>query len=104
MDLLKTSFVKNARAGALPRYFSRMDGNINEEEFLDLSKTMIKVQGNVDEASIRQVNHQSIDGSYMNLLEWDVNELKETSGNTDASTGATPSGVTAASAINQIVA
>lgn len=99
MDLLKTSFVKNARAGALPRYFSRMDGNINEDEFLDLSKTMIKVQGNVDEASIRQVNHQSIDGSYMNLLEWDVNELKETSGNTDASTGATPSGVTAASAI-----
>jgi hypothetical protein len=35
----------------------------------------------------------------MNLLQWDVNELKETSGNTDASTGATPSGVTAASAI-----
>lgn len=99
MDLLKTSFVKNARAGALPRYFSRIDGNINEEEFLDLSKTMIKVQGNVDEASIRRVDHQSIDGSYMNLLQWDVNELKETSGNTDASTGATPSGVTAASAI-----
>ena len=99
MDLLKTSFVKNARAGALPRYFSRVDGNINEEEFLDLSKTIIKVQGNVDEASIRQVNHQSIDGSYMTLLQWVENELKETSGNTDASPGATPSGVPAASAL-----
>lgn len=99
IDLLKTSFVKSARVGAVPRYFSRMDGNISEDEFLDLSKTIIKVQGNIDEASIRPVEHKSIDGSYMNLLQWDVNELKETSGNTDASTGATPSGVTAASAI-----
>jgi hypothetical protein len=99
IDLLKTCFVKNARAGALPRYFSRVDGNVNEEIFCDLTKSLIPVAGNVDEASIRRVDHQSIDGSYMNLLQWDVNELKETSGNTDASTGATPSGVTAASAI-----
>lgn len=99
MDILKTTFIRSARAGALPRYFSRIDGNVNEEEFLDLDKTMVKVAGNVDEASIRQIEHKPIDGSYMNLLQWDVNELKETSGNTDASTGATPSGVTAASAI-----
>ena len=99
IDLLKTSFVKSARVGAIPRYFSRIDGNINEEDFLDLSKTLIKVQGTIDENSIRSVDHKSIDGSYMNLLQWDVNELKETSGNTDASTGATPSGVTAASGI-----
>ncbi len=99
MDILKTSFVRSARAGALPRYFSRIEGNVNEEEFLDLDKTMVKVAGSVDEASIRQIEHKPIDGSYMNLLQWDVNELKETSGNTDASTGATPSGVTAASAI-----
>ena len=99
IDLLKTSFVKSARVGAIPRYFSNVDGNINEAEFLDLSKTIIKVQGSVNDTSIRPIEHKSIDGSYMNLLQWDVNELKETSGNTDASTGATPSGVTAASAI-----
>lgn len=99
IDILKTCFIRNARAGALPRYFSRADGNINEEEFLDLSKTMVKVQGNVDEASIRRIEHTAIDGSYMNLLQWTVNEMKETSGNTDASQGTAPSGVTAASAI-----
>lgn len=99
IDLLKTCFIRNARAGALPRYFSRLDGNVNEEEFLDLEKSLIKVAGNVDEATIRRVEHNPIDGSYMNLLQWDVNELKETSGNTDASQGTAPSGVTAASAI-----
>lgn len=99
IDLLKTCFIRNARAGALPRYFSRLDGNINEEEFLDLEKSLVKVAGNVDEATIRRVEHTPIDGSYMNLLQWDVNELKETSGNTDASQGTAPSGVTAASAI-----
>lgn len=99
IDILKTCFLRNARAGALPRYFSRIDGNVNEEEFLDLSKTLVKVSGTVGENDLRRIDVQSIDGSYMNLLQWDVNELKETSGNTDASTGATPSGVTAASAI-----
>lgn len=99
IDLLKTCFIRNARAGAIPRYFSRIDGNINEEEFLDLEKTMVKVAGSLDDTSIRKIEHTPIDGSYMNLLQWDVNELKETSGNTDASQGNAPSGVTAASAI-----
>ena len=99
IDLLKTCFVRNARAGALPRYFSRIDGNVNEEEFLDLNKTMVKVAGHIDETSIRRIEHSSIDGSYMNLLQWDVDELRETSGNNETSTGGTPSGVTSGAAI-----
>ena len=35
IDLLNTSFVKNAMAGATPRYFKRQDGGVNEKEFLD---------------------------------------------------------------------
>ena len=99
LDLLKTSFVKNAMAGSVPRYFSRMDGNINEEEFLDLSKTVVHVTGNVDEASIRRIEHNSLDGNYLGMLDRTIQELRETSGNTETSTGSTSSGVTAASAI-----
>lgn len=99
IDMLKTCFVKNARVGAIPRYFGRNDGSINEDEFLDLDNPIVHVPGGVDENALRVMEHRGIDGSYLNLLQWDVNELRETSGNTETSTGTTSSGVTAASAI-----
>ena len=99
IDLLKTAMVKNAMVGAVPRYFSRIDGNINEEEFLNTSKPIVHVNGNVDEASIRRIEHNSLDGMYVNLLDRSVDELRETSGNTEAATGSTPGSVTAASGI-----
>jgi hypothetical protein len=99
IDMLKTAFVKNARVGAIPRYFSRGDGTINEDEFLDLDNPVVHTTGDMSENGLRPIEHQAIDGSYLNLLQWDVNELRETSGNTEASTGIAPSGVTAASGI-----
>ena len=99
IDMLKTCFVRNARVGSIPRYFSRADGSINEEEFLDLDNPIVHSASGVDEASLRLIEHKPIDGSYLNLLQWDVNELRETSGNTETSTGNVSSGVTAASAI-----
>ena len=99
IDLLKTAMVKNAMVGATPRYFSRIDGNINEEEFLDTTKPVVHVNGNVDEATIRRIEHNALDGMYVNLLDRSINELRETSGNTEAATGSTPGSVTAASGI-----
>lgn len=99
IDLLKTAFVRNARVGAVPRYFSRIDGNVNEEQFLDLEQALVKVSGNVDEATLRRIEHCSLDGNYISLLDRTIDELRQTSGNTEASTGSVSSGVTAASAI-----
>ena len=99
IDLLKTAMVKNAMVGAIPRYFSRIDGNINEDEFLDVTNPVVHVNGNVDEATIRRIEHNSLDGMYINLLDNSINELRETSGNTEAATGSTPGAVTAASGI-----
>ena len=99
IDLMKTAFVKNAMAGATPRYFSRVDGNVNEAELLDLSKAVVHVNGNVDEASLRVIDHSSLDGNYLTALQYTIQELRETSGNTETSTGSTSAGVTAASAI-----
>lgn len=99
IDLLKTAFVKNARVGAVPRYFSRVDGNVNEEQFLDLEQALVKVSGNVDEATLRKIEHNSLDGNYIAMLDRTIDELRQTSGNTESSTGTATSGVTAASAI-----
>ena len=99
IDILKTAMVKNAMVGATPRYFSRVDGNINEEEFLNLSKPIVHVNGNVDETQLRKVDHVGLDGMYVNLLDRSIDELRETSGNTEAATGSTPGSVTAASGI-----
>ena len=99
IDLLKTSFVKNAAVGATPRYFSRIDGAVNEQEFLDLKKPIVHVNGNLGSDSLRPIEHKSLDGIYVSLLDRTIQELRETSGNTETSTGNIQSGITAASAI-----
>lgn len=98
IDLLKTSFVKNAMVGATPRYFSRGDGSVNEKEFLDLSKPIVHVNS-ASEDTLRQIGYSRLDGVYVNVLDRTIQELRETSGNTETSTGNISNGVTAASAI-----
>ena len=99
IDILNTSFVQNAQVGARSRYFSSGDGAINEEEFLDLSKPIVHVAGRTDENSLRVIQHNPLDSNYINVYDRAVQELRETSGNTETSTGNVSSGVTAASAI-----
>lgn len=98
IDLIKSAFVKNAQVGATPRYFSRGDGAINEEEFLDLSKPIVHVN-NTTEDALKQIGFNGLDGVYVNVLNMTVEELRETSGNTETASGSATSGVTAASAI-----
>ena len=99
IDLRKTSFVRNAQVGATPRFFSRQDGAVNEEEFLNLTKPIVHVAGNLGEDSLRQIPFRGLDGVYVSLLDRTIDELRQTSGNTETSTGNVSAGVTAASAI-----
>ncbi len=100
IDMLNTTFVKNAMCGATPRYFVRSDGSVNEAEFLDLTKSIVHSSGGtLGEDAIRQIVSQPMGGIYVNFLDRVIQELRETSGNTETATGSTSSGVTAASAI-----
>ena len=99
IDLLKTSFLKNAMVGATPRYFKRADGGINEQQFLDLSQPLVEVSGSMDDSALRQIGFHALDGVYVNVLDRTIQELRQTSGNTETATGNISSGVTAASAI-----
>ena len=99
IDLLNTAFLKNAMAGAVPRYFSRQDGNINEREFLDLSKAIVHVNGNITDEYLKRIDHVSLDGNYINILNGKIEELRETSGNNEAASGSAPAGVTSGAAL-----
>lgn len=99
IDLLNTAFLKNAMAGAVPRYFSRQDGNVNEQEFLDLSKSIVHVNGNISDEYLRRIDHNSLDGNYLNVLNGKIEELRETSGNNEAASGSAPAGVTSGAAL-----
>ena len=57
------------------------------------------VSGSLDENALRRIEHNTLDGNYIAVLDRTIQELRETSGNTETSTGNVSSGVTAASAI-----
>lgn len=99
IDRLNQAIVKNAVMAATPRYFIRGDGSVNEKEFSDWTKPFVHVNGNLGADSIRPIDVQGLGEIYMAVLNSKISELRETSGNNEASTGGTPAGVTAASAI-----
>ena len=99
IDLMDTAFVKNTMVGATPRYFQRVDGNVNMEQFLDLEQTIVNCTGNLGEESLREISSPRLDGNHINIRNSTIDEIRETSGNTEAATGSATSGVTAASAI-----
>lgn len=99
IDLVGQAVAKSALIGATPRYFSRGDGGINEEEFMDITKPVVHVEGNLDDASIRQIQTAGLDGMYLTYINNKIEEMKETAGNRDVANGGTTAGVTAASAL-----
>ena len=99
IDIMQTAFLKNTMAGAVPRYFQRVDGSVNEEEFLNLDNPIIHVNGTLGEDALRPVQYTPLSGNYINMRQYTIDEMRQTSGNTETSNGNTPSGVTAASAI-----
>ena len=99
IDLMRSAMVKNTMAGATPRYFVRSDGGINEQELLDVNRPVVHVTGNLGEDAVRALDYNALPGNYIEMLQETVQELRETSGNTETATGSTSAGVTAASAI-----
>lgn len=100
IDLMNTAFIKNSIVGAVPKFLSNQEeASINEQELLDTSKPIIHYKGSVDEINLRLVPHNSLDGNYINVRDGFIQEMRETTGNTETSTGNISSGVTAASAI-----
>ena len=99
VDILNNCFVQSAVAAATPRWFIRSDGGVNEEEYADLTKKFVHVQGRVDQDSIVQIQTAPMPGNAVEYMQLKINEIKEVSGNRDVNNGGTSASVTAASAI-----
>lgn len=99
IDRGNQAILENMLANAKPRHFIRNDGSVNEEEYADLSKDFIHVDGNLGQDSILPVQGKPLNNIYVEIINNKIDELKETTGNRDVSTGGTTGGVTAASGI-----
>lgn len=99
IDRGNQAIMKNLLTSARPRYFIRSDGAVKEEEYADLKNDFVHVDGNLGQDSIAPVSRYPLDPVYVTVLRDRIDELKETTGNRDVTTGGIVSGVTAASAI-----
>jgi hypothetical protein len=99
IDRGNQAVMKNMLANARPRYFIRSDGAVNEQEFADTNNELIHVDGNLGQDSIYPVHPNTLNNIYLEVLHSKIEELKETTGNRDVSTGGTSGGVTSASGI-----
>ena len=99
IDRGNQAIMKNMLANAKPRHFIRDDGSVNEEEYADLDNDFVHVDGTLGQDSILPIQGKPLNDIYVQVINNKVDELKETTGNRDISTGGTTSGVTAASAI-----
>ena len=99
IDRGNQAIMRNMLANAKPRFFVREDGAVNENEFADTNKDIVHVNGNLGTDSIIPIKGNVLNNIYLSVLQGKIEELKETTGNRDVSTGGTTSGATAASAI-----
>ncbi len=99
IDKLQQLILENAAYVGRPRYWVRKDGGVNEEEFLDMSKTLVHVEGSIDEERLRKIDVDGMPAHILNLLQFKIDELKDTSSNHDVNQGQTASGVTSGAAI-----
>ena len=99
IDRANQAIMQNMLSNAKPRHFIRSDGSVNEAEYADTTKDFIHVDGSLGQDSILPVQGKPLNNVYIEVLHDKIDELKETTGNRDISTGGTTSGVTAASAI-----
>ena len=99
IDKLDESIMYHSHIASRPRYFAKISAGINEQEFLDLSKPIVHVEGDIDENRLKPIAVGNIPGYMMNFRQAKIDELKETSSNRDFSQGGTSNGVTSGAAI-----
>lgn len=101
IDVLNKAITDNAVVNATPRYFKKDNDSFNDADFLDLTKKVVPVKGNLEDA-VLPMQTQTLGATYVDVLNQKIEELKFITANQDVSVGLTPSGVTAGSAISAL--
>lgn len=98
IDLINEAMLKNTLMGASPRYMTPYDSGINEDDFLDWRKPVVKVP-NMDEKTFRPIESTPLNGNYMSFLDGLVESMKYITSNQDANNGIAPSGIQSGTAL-----
>lgn len=100
IDMLNNAITVNARQSAIKRWAVSGETTINEDDFLDFTKPLVRVSGGkFDERSATEITSVPMSDFVLGVLDRKVEELKETGSNRDFSNGSTASGVTSGAAI-----
>lgn len=99
IDKMDANLLENMDWATRIRYFGKKSMGINENDFLDLDRRIVEVEGDISEERLRQITVAPFSDVYLALKKQKIDELKETSCNRDFSQGSVTGGVTAASAI-----
>lgn len=103
IDKLDADVADNLHVSSKPRYFAKISAGVNEQEFLDLSRPIVHVEGDIEENRLKPIQTGQIPNQILSFRQAKIDELKETSSNRDFNQGGTSGGVTAASAVAVIV-
>lgn len=101
IDKMKRAMLINTLWGALPHFLTRQDGQLNMNQVKNFNNIFYQFEGNYDEQNLFSMPSPQLSGNHMNLLDMDIKEMRETTGNTDVSQGI-PTGVTSGSAISAL--
>ncbi len=100
INKLDGAITENIMCGAKPRYLTKRNGGIDEEEFRDVSRNIVHYEGETD--AIKAIDNPNLCDQYLTHRERKKDELKEVLANRDFQQGSTTGGVTAASAIETL--
>ena len=100
IDKLDSAIIKNIMVSSKQRWFYKESVGVNEEDLMDFSKDLVKVQG--DPSGIVPQQASSLGEFALMHLGNKIDRLKEIAGNRDFQQGGVNGGVTAASAITAL--
>ena len=93
----------NARESSLTRHFIRRGSGVNPEEVADLTRTVIEWDGSDIREVIQSVQTQPLNSQVFQMLGYLVDSMKQDSGQNQFNRGETGGGITAATAIRDLI-
>lgn len=98
LDGLKVDILKNIKVNSQTRSLFNSGAGLNAEDLADLNKEYVECD-NVNDNIIKPLETKDIAAGALNMYNALIDEMKETTGTNDASSGASAAGVTSGSAI-----
>lgn len=94
----------NARASSVPKYFIRRGTGISAEDIADYSRQIIEWEGGDIREVLQTVQAAPLNGQVYQIMTYLTDTMKQDSGQNQFNRGEGGGGITAASAISQLVA